>query len=82
MSKYLVSTVETYRVDSASEVEQILEEAKNANKYVLTKYNCESKEQKAKGEVIDSWYRLTLTKSFNEEKEPSADIEISYEVYN
>jgi hypothetical protein len=80
MSKYLVSTSETYRVDTEEEVAAILEESKKDPKYILARYNCQQKEAKSKGEIIDSWYRLTLVKNFNEEKEPGAQIEINYEV--
>jgi hypothetical protein len=78
MSKYLITTSETYRVDSEEEVNILLEEAKTSNKYDLSKYNCQYKEKKIKGEVLDSWYKVTLVKNFNDEKEPSSTIEISY----
>ena len=79
MSKYLISTTETYRVDSEAEVEKALEEAKNATEYDLSKYSCVYKEVKKQGEVIDDWYRLTLTKTFTLEKEPDRNVEVSYE---
>jgi uncharacterized protein Veg len=47
---------------------------------VLTKYNCEKKERKKKGEVIDSYFKVSLVKSFNDEKDPITDITVSYEV--
>ena len=75
---YLINVTETYRVDSESEVSKIIEEAKNDNKYELVKYSSVSKETKQKGEVVDSWYRLTLTKQFCSEKEPSGNIQVVY----
>ncbi len=78
MSKYLVATTETYRVDSEDEAKQLIEEAKNESLSNLTKYSCVYKEQKLKGEVVQSWYRVTLNKSFNIEKEPEEDITITY----
>ena len=76
MSKFLVSTVETYRVDSD-------EEAKHSSMFELGKYSSEYKERKAKGEVIDSYYKVTLTKTFNDIKEPSQHIKVDYDVdYN
>lgn len=78
-NKYLINVTETYRVDSESTVEKILEEAKNAKEYELCKYSCVYKETKQKGEVIDSWYRLTLCKSFTSEKEPDRSVNITYE---
>ena len=38
------------------------------------------KERKAQGEVVDYWYRLTLTKAFTDEKEPDRDVQITYGV--
>lgn len=80
MSKYLITTTETYRVDSEEAVEAILEEAKNDDNYTLVKYSSAYKEKKEKGEVVDYWYRLTLTKAFTEEKEPDRDVRITYGV--
>jgi hypothetical protein len=78
--KYLVQTVETYRVESESQAAALIEEAKQDRNFVLTKYNCEHKEKKQKGEVIDSWYRVTLTKFFTDEKDPALNHKITYEV--
>ena len=80
MAKYLITTTETYRVDSEEAVEAILEEAKNDSNYTLVKYSSTYKEKKEKGEVIDYWYRLTLTKAFTEEKDPDRDVQITYGV--
>ena len=80
MAKYLINTKETYRVDSEDEVEAILEEAKNSKEYDLNKYDCTYKESKQKGEVVDSWFRLTLTKVFTSEKEPTRLMEANYSV--
>ena len=80
MAKYLITTTETYRVDSEEQVEAILEEAKNDSSYTLVKYSSTYKERKAQGEVVDYWYRLTLTKAFTDEKEPDRDVQITYGV--
>ena len=79
MSKYLTTVVETYRVDSEAEVEIMLEEAKNDNMYILTKYTSEKKERKQKGEIIDSWYKVSLYKAFNDEKDPYDIVHVRYE---
>ena len=70
MSKYLVSTTETYRVDTENEATRAIEEAKQDGSYILGKYTSEHKERKSKGEVIDEYWKLTLTKLFNDIKEP------------
>ena len=80
MSKYLVSTTETYRVDTESEATRAIEEAKQDSSYVLGKYTSEHKERKSKGEVIDEYWKLTLTKMFNDIKEADTLVTVSYEV--
>ena len=77
--KYLISTQETYRVDSETAVEELIAEAKSASEYELAKYTREYKEKKSKGEVIDAWYKVTLTKKFTDEKEPEGSVEVHYE---
>ena len=77
--RYLIRTVETYRVDNEAAVENLIEEAKGSSLYDCTKYTREHKEKKVKGEVIDDWYKVTLTKEFTSEKEPDRSVEISYE---
>ena len=74
--KYLIDTTEIYRVDSEAEADQLLEIAKASG--VLNKYSCVYKERKQKGEIIDSWYRVTLNKKFTDEKNPTTQITISY----
>lgn len=76
--KYLTQVVETYRVDSEDQVLQMIEEAKASNKFTLVKHASQYKERKQKGEVIDAWYKVSLTKQFCDEKEPEAVVTISY----
>ena len=76
--KYLIQTVETYRVDKEDEAKKMIEEAKADNHFILKKYSSEYKEKKQKGEVIDTYYKVTLTKAFTDEKEPEFRTEISY----
>jgi len=83
MSKFLVSTVETYRVDTDEEAKALIEDAKRSAMFELGKYSSEYKEVKAKGEVVDSFYKISLTKHFNNIKEPSQHIKVDYDVdYN
>ena len=74
--KYLIEVTENYRVETEAEADQLIEEAKASN--VLNKYSCVYKERKAKGEVIDSWYKVVLNKKFTDEKEPESITFISY----
>ena len=80
MSKYLISTTETYRVETELEATKAIEEAKKDMSYTLGKYTSEHKEKKAKGEVIDEYWKLTLTKIFNDIKEPENTVNVKYEV--
>lgn len=64
----LLSTVETFRVDSEEEAKELIEEAKaNAaeEEYLLINYNTTYKEKKAKGEVIADGYQVKLTKQYH-----------------
>lgn len=78
--RYLINTTEVYRVSSEEEATRIIEEAKNNSAYTLSKYTSQYKEKKSKGEIIDYYWKVTLTKEFTSEKEPSLNIEVSYNV--
>lgn len=80
MAKYLLAVSEKYRVDTEPEAQTLIEEAKHDRAYILSKYDCTYKEIKQKGEVIDDYFLVTLTKKFTEEKEPEAQISITYGV--
>ena len=75
---YLLKTQEIYRVPNEDAAKQLIEAAKADGKGDLIKYNCEYRERKAKGEIIDTWYRVTLNRLFNDEKEPDGITTISY----
>ena len=75
---YLLKTVETYRVASEDAAKTLIEEAKKNKNFTLVKYLSEMRETKQKGEVIDSWYRVTLTKAFTDEKEPDSTVSVEY----
>lgn len=80
MSKYLIQTTEVYRVDTEAEVENLIAEAKEETIFDVVKYNCEHKERKLKGEVIDDYYKVSIVKSFTSEKEPDRQVLINYEI--
>ena len=80
MAKYLVSTTEIYRIDTEAEATQTIEEAKKDNSYILGKYTNEHKERKLKGEIVDEYWKLSLTKLFNDIKEADTIVNINYEV--
>jgi hypothetical protein len=78
MSKFLCQTTEIYHVNTEEEAKTAIEEAKVNPQFQLNKYLCEYKEIKSKGEVVDTYYKLTLVKQFNDLKEPTFDVDISY----
>ena len=80
MNKYLVSATEVYRIDNEESAAALIDEAKAETKYILAKYSSVKKEKKAKGEIVDEWYQVTLVKKFNDEKDPISNINVNYEV--
>ena len=78
--RYLINTTEIYRFSSEDEATNFIEAAKKESGYILTKHTVEYKERKQKGEVIDFWWKVTLVKSFNNEKEPETDVDVEYKV--
>lgn len=76
--KYLTKTAETYRVDSEAEVLEMIKSAKESSQWTLEGHSSKKKQIKQKGEVVEEYFMLTLTKSFNDEKEPMDDIDIFY----
>lgn len=76
--RYLLSVVETYRVESEAAAAELIEEAKSDSHFTLSKYTNQYRERKQKGEVVDSWHKVTLTKTFTDEKEPVEEFEVSY----
>lgn len=69
MAKYLINRIDTFRVDTEQEAKDFVEQLKKSGGDVL-KHSIEYKEQKSKGEVVQSWYRLVVKRQYNEEKEP------------
>lgn len=76
--EYLVSTTEVYRVDDEASAASLIEKAKHDNMYELAKYSSVKKEKKQKGDIIDEWYQVSLTKKFNDEKDPISVVNIKY----
>jgi hypothetical protein len=78
MSKYLIKTTEVYRADTEGEATALIEEAKKDGRFVLAKYSTEKKEVKSKGEVVEAYELVTLTKSFNDPKMPESVVDVEY----
>ena len=78
MSKYLIKTTEVYRCDTEQEANELIKEAKRDNFCTVTKTSSEIRSTKQKGEIVDEWRRVTITKAFTEEKEPTEQINVIY----
>jgi hypothetical protein len=78
MSCYLIKVTEQYRCDTEAEAEVLINEAKESGQYTVVKSSSEIKTTKAKGEVVDEWRRVLITKEFTSEKEPTEQITVTY----
>lgn len=80
MEGYLCQTTEVYHVNTEKAAKDMIETAKKSSEFQLIKYLCEYKEIKQKGEVVDTYFKLTLVKSFNDIKEPLSFVKVNYEI--
>ena len=78
MSRYLIKVTEQYRCDSEHEAMKLIEEAKKSSQYTVTKSSNEIKTQKQKGQIVDEWRRVIITKEFCQEKEPDCELMTVY----
>lgn len=82
MAKYLINRTDIFRVDNEQEAKDFIEELKKTSGGDVIKHSIEYKEQKSKGELIQSWYRVTVKTVYNEEKEPVSPYRESINVLN
>lgn len=80
MAKYLIKTTEEWRADTEAQATTLIDDAKSDSKYVLSKYSTVKKERKAKGEILDEYYMVTLVKVFDDAKEPVGDATVEYKI--
>ena len=80
MAKYLCQVQEIYRVDSEAEAANLIEVAKKDNTFTLLKSSTEYKTIKAKGEIVDEYWKTTLVKHFTDLKEPDCTVSVDYTV--
>ena len=80
MAKYLLKTTEEHRADSEAEATELINAAKADSRYVLSKYSSVKKERKAKGEIIDEYFIVTLVKVFDDAKEPCGEASVEYKI--
>ena len=66
----LIKRVEEYRVESEEEAVALIQKFKDnqiTNGYEVTKSGYAMKTKKSKGEIIDSWFIVSITMNFNME---------------
>jgi hypothetical protein len=80
MAKYLLKTTEEHRADSEVEAAELINAAKSDGRYVLSKYSSVKKERKAKGEIIDEYFIVTLVKVFDDAKDPCGEASVEYKI--
>jgi hypothetical protein len=80
MSVYLCSTVETYRADYEHEADELINMARESKIYDLKKSNVQKKEVKAKGDIVDEFFLVSLTKNIQDPKNPETIVKLNYEV--
>ena len=74
--EYLIRTTEIYRAANEDEAKAVIEKAKRTS--TVIKYNSTYKCKKQKGEIVDEWYRVEITKEWTDEKEPDNSIKVTY----
>lgn len=82
MSRYLTKIEENYRFDTEAEAAAFIEQKKKDSRFTLSKYTSTLKKRKEKGEVVETWYAVTLVAEFNDEKDPISFVEVDYKVEN
>lgn len=80
MAKHLLKVTEEHRADSELEAAELINSAKADTRYILSKYSSVHKERKAKGEIIDEYFIVTLVKVFDDPKEPCGEASIEYKI--
>lgn len=76
--RYLIKVTEQYRCDTEEEARVLIEEAKKDNQYTVIKSSSEIKTVKSKGEIVDEYRRVMITKEFTTEREPDCQIRPEY----
>ena len=80
MNKYLITVVETIRVENVNAVEKLHEELKEDKRFELKKFEYAHKEVKCKKEIVDEYELVKATLVFNNEKEPSCSVNIDFDI--
>lgn len=77
--KYLLTSTDTYRVETVPEVEKLHDELIASHDFTLTAFSYKTKPIKVKGEQVGEYQVVTAKKVFNDEKDPERYLNIIYE---
>lgn len=81
MLGHLITTSETYRIDSENRAMEIVEEAKKDNRFTLMKSSITYKHyNETKNKPEEEFWVVVLQKKFNELKEPDCSVSVTYTV--
>ena len=75
---YLINAVNTYRVATVEDAEELHETLKKDPRFELMAFSRTTKQIKAKGEVIEEYQVCKAKLTFTEEKSPDACFEVEY----
>ena len=78
MARYLLKSVNTYRIHTVAEVEKFHEELKHNSAFELTAFSYTTKDVKIKGEVVDQYQVVKVQLVFASEKNPETQFEVEY----
>ena len=78
MIKYLISSVNTVRVHTVADVEELHEELKNDSNFDLVSFSYTTTDIKVKREVVDQYQLVKYKLVFTDEKEPECQMEAEY----
>jgi hypothetical protein len=78
MDKYLINSVNTYRVPTVEDALALRKELEQIDCGELTSFSYTTKYIKAKGEIIEEYQVVKAKITFNEEKDPEEHIDVQY----
>ena len=78
MAKYLLNTVNTYRVATVAEAKALHQELKDNGNFEVTSFSYAIKQKKTKKEIVDEWVVCKAKLTFTDEKEPDKFFEVEY----
>ena len=76
---YLLKAVDTYRVPTVADVEELHDTLLQDPTFDLVAFSYKTKYIKQKGQVVEEYQVVSATKMFTDEKEPDRCVTVSYE---